>query len=144
MATQSGLDCKLYYDSTGSPTWVEITQAGDVTLTQSHVEISVSQRGRSNQEILLGQKTREISFEMKADKTSTVYEELRNAFNLKQSIFIAVMDGAVDTTGNEGVQLHTYVTNFTRNEPLAGNLTWSVTLKPAADAPAEPVWVEIA
>jgi hypothetical protein len=141
-AFQTGLSCKLYHDVAAS--WTLIEDAQDVTLSQTHQEATVNRRGSEDEETLVGQKVREISFDLTYDKTGVAYEALRDAYENATVIFMAVYDGAIATSGSEGLQVYCYVTEFTRNEPVNGAVTLSVTLKPAANATAAPVYAETA
>ena len=140
-----GLDHELHYDSAGVGvgTWAEIKKAQDVTLNQTHQETAVNDRSSDDEEYLIGQKVRSIDFQMTYNNAAAAYEALRDAFNNKTDIGIACMDGPIATSGSEGLQANMKVTQFTRNEPVNGVVTASVTLKPSAASSVRPAWVEV-
>lgn len=139
-----GLDAKLYHNtgSYGSPTWAEIQDAQDVSLTLESGEAEVKRRASTWTEFLAALKEAAIEFEMISDPSNTAdFQALRDAFLNRTAIEILCLDGAVDSTGNEGVRMTCLVTQFSRNEPLEEVLTFSVMLKPTPNDNAVPAWV---
>lgn len=146
MGFEVGIDCKVYYDASGvgGSTWAELTiVSGDPTLTMEHAEAEVKVRGNNWVRVLQSLTSATIQMDIAYDNTDAGYEALRNAFLNKTDIGIAMMDGAVESTGSEGLQADMKVMSFNRNEPIEGLVTVSVSLKPSADSDTDPDYVEV-
>lgn len=142
------LDAKIYVEPNGLsavPTWQEITDAENVTLSMTKQEASINNRASKNEKLLSGNKVREISFTITYDPADAQYETLRDAFENDTLIAIAAMDGNIATSGSEGLQMDVEVVQFNRQEPQNGPITVDVTVKPSARGTfAEPAYVEVA
>lgn len=147
MSFQIGLDAKFYVGSSDigdvGNTWTEVPEVEEITLNLETAEAEIKNRASDWVKILLGQKNASIDVTITYDKTDTEYDALRDAWLNKTDIAVAVMDGAIATSGNEGLQIDAKVTSFTRNEPLEEGLTINLTLRPSAESANEPDLVEI-
>lgn len=146
MAHVLGLDCKLYRNTAdyASPTWVEVSNARDVTLTLEAGEADVTTRANGGWEaIVAALRKGAVEFEMIWNKSDAGFAAIRTAFLNRTSIDFAVMDGAIATVGSEGLRATMAVIKFTRMEELAEAVKASVTLKPTY-ADHAPEWLTVA
>jgi len=146
MAIRLGMDCKLYYNSSGdwaSPVWVEIGNAKDVTLNLETGEADVTTRGNGGWRATIATlKEGSVEFEMIWDSEDTSFAAFRSAFFNNTSVEVAAMDGDITESGSSGLHAACSVTNFTRNEPLEEAVTASTTIKPTYSENA-PEWMEV-
>jgi len=150
MAYEMGIDGKLYYEAGGIPavpSWTEYDDVQEVTLSMEHDVGDVNNRASAWKKTLLGNTDVTIDVTATYDNADTNYDAFVTAFTGKSLIAIAVMDGDITTSGNEGLQLDCYVTQMSRNEGADGTMTVTFQLKPSAKkgaAAAEPSWATIA
>lgn len=149
MAIKLGLDAKLYLDdqaSYASPTWTEVTNCKDLTLTLEKNDADVTTRGGNGWRAIVGVlKDATIEFTMIWDTDDANFQIIKDAFlaTANTPVNIAVMDGDIETAGSEGFRALCIVTNFTRNEPLEEALTVDVSLRPTYFPADPPEWLEI-
>lgn len=144
MAAKLGLDAKIYHNTGtyGVPTWDEITDATDVTISIERSEVEIARRGTSWKKFLVALKDAGVDFELIYDPTNADFTAVRDAFLNATIIDMAIADGAIATTGTQYLRSEMYVTSFVRNEPLEDKLTLSVTVKPAESA-NDPTWTTV-
>jgi hypothetical protein len=149
MAIRLGLDAKLYLDdeaSYASPTWSEVTNCKDLTLTLEKNDADVTVRGNNGWRAIVGVlKDATIEFTMVWDTDDLNFQTIKDAFLAATNtpINVAVMDGDITTSGSEGLRALCIVTNFTRNEPLEEAITVDVSLRPTYFPADPPEWLEI-
>jgi hypothetical protein len=83
-----------------------------------------------------------IEFEMVWDTADDDFTALRTAFLTNAPIEFAVLDGASNATGSQGLRASMAITNFSRSEPLEEAIKVSVTAKPTYSANA-PEWMTV-
>jgi len=146
MSERRGLDAKLYRN-TGTydlPTWEELSNVKDLTLNLEKGEADVTTRANNGWRASVATlKDGSIEFEMVWDTEDAGFTAIKDAYFNDTSIELAVMDGDIETVGNQGLRASFVVTNFTRNEPLEEALTVNVTLKVAYSDHA-PEWMTVA
>jgi len=146
MSVKLGMEARLYRN-TGTyetPTWVEITNAKDVTLNLEKGEADVTTRANQGWRATVGTlKDGSVEFEMVWDTEDAGFTAIQEAYFDGTPVEVAVMDGDIATSGSQGLRATMAVTNFSRNEPLEEAITVSVTLKPTYAANA-PEWMEVA
>jgi hypothetical protein len=143
-----GLACKLYRNTGtfASPTWNEITNVKDLTLSLAKGEADVTVRGGNGWRQTVGTlKEADISFSMVWDPTDEDFEAIRDAFLNNTPLELLVVDGVVppasgDTT--QGLRADMSVLSFSRNEALEEAVTVDVTAKPTYSANA-PSWYDV-
>lgn len=147
MASVLGLEAKLYIDdqaSYASPTWAEVSNVKDLTLTLEKNLADVSTRGsggwRANRAVL---KDATIGFKMIWDTSDVNFQIIRDAFLDNEFVNVAAMDGDIETPGSEGLRAMCEVSKFTRNEPLEEALDVDVELKPAFFPSDPPEWLSV-
>lgn len=145
MGVKLGLDAKLYRNTGtyASPTWNEVKNVKDLTLNLEAGEADVSTRGnggwRANIATL---KDASLEFEMVWDTADDDFTAIRTAFLTNAAIEFAVLDGASNSSGAQGLRASMAITNFSRSEPLEEAIKVSVTAKPTYSANA-PEWMTV-
>lgn len=151
MAIKLGLDAKLYIDDEASyalPTWSEVTNCKDLTLTLEKSDFDVTVRGNNGWRAIVSVlKDATLEFKMIWDTDDANFVLIKDAFLATSfpanSINIAAMDGNIATAGSEGLRSIMIVSTFTRNEPLEEALTVDVKLRPSY-FPSDPTeWLII-
>jgi hypothetical protein len=147
-----GKDSKAYYSTTAigvtpatdTPadlTWVEVDIIRDATTNQEVGEADSSTRGTGGYKATESTlKDASIDLEIKWVSANAGMEALRDAYNNTTAIAMAFMDGAIATSGNQGLTANFAVTSFSRSEPLEGIVTVAITLKPSSVI----AWYEVA
>jgi len=136
MATlpQAGLDCKAYYNSgtNASPTWVEITDAIDVSFEYGTTTIPIKSRASINMAHLCGLINTGATFTLLHTLgTNTVRAALLGIISGRAPKQFAFMDQAIATTGAIGLKAYMFLEAMNANQPLEEGMTWDLTLKPA-------------
>lgn len=130
--TRVGTENKLYINTGthASPTWVLIGRAKDVSVPASKSEADVSRRESKNK------KTRGAQIEFGVDfgyqykaGTDDVLDDLRDSFLNGTPIELAVMDGAIATSGSKGWRMYVEVMEFPTEEPLTDGKTIAIATK---------------
>ena len=146
MAIKLGMNCKAYRNTGNyaSPTWNEITNVKDLSLNLEASEADVTTRGNNGWEAVVQTlKKATIEFGMVWDTGDADFTAIQNAFFSNTSIECAFMDGAIATTGNQGLRATFMVTGFSRTENLTEAVMANVTLKPTYATNA-PEWMTVA
>lgn len=134
---------KLYINSGtyATPTWDEVDLVKDVQLNMEKGEADVTVRKSGGwTETADGLISATIDFGMLYDTSDAQFNSIRSAFTGKTSIEVLVLDGAQDTTGNQGLRATCMVQSFNRSETLGEALMVEVSLKPTANDDAAPEW----
>ena len=141
-----GLDCKLYRNTAtySTPTWSEITNVRDLTLSVEKNSADVSIRGSTWRLKATTLKEASIEFEMIWDHASEDFTALQTAFLNNTTVDVAAMDGAITTAGTQGLRAIMNVEKFSREEPLEEAVKVKVTLTPAYDTTNLPTWMTVA
>ena len=145
MGVKLGMDAKLYRNtgSYASPVWNEVKNVKDVTLNLEAGEADVTTRGnggwRANIATLKGAT---LEFEMMWDTADDDFTAIREAFLNNTPIEFAVLDGASNQSGSQGLRASMAIINFTRSEPLEEAIKVSVTAKPTYSSTA-PTWMTV-
>ncbi|MCL2647562.1 MAG: phage tail tube protein [Phycisphaerales bacterium] len=146
MGIKFGLDAKLYYCVAGiggTPTWIELTNVKNVTLSLTKGEADVTTRANKGWRATAGTlKEGTIEFEMIWDTSDTGFVAVKNAYFNNSIIGIAAMDGPItgpDSNGSQGLWADCMITDFSRDEPLEEALGVKVTAKPTYST-NPPIW----
>ena len=141
MSVKLGLDARLYRNTAAyaSPTWNEVKNVKDLTLSLEAGEADVTTRGNGGWRATIATlKDGSLEFEMVWDTADDDFTAIRTAFLANGSVEFAVLDGAYNTTGSQGLRAAMAITNFSRSEPLEEAIKVSVTAKPTySDHPPE-------
>jgi hypothetical protein len=133
MSVKIGLEGKLFRNTATyeAPTWVEMKNVKDLTLSVEAGEADATTRGNNGWKATLATlKDGSIEFDMVWDTADAGFTAIRTAFFANTPIEFAVLDGNVATAGTQGLRASMAITKFSRNEPLEEAMTVSVTAKP--------------
>ena len=139
MAVKLGLDAKLFRNTGtfGTPTWNEITNVKDVTLSLEAGEADVTTRGNNGWRATVATlKDGSIEFEMVWDTADAGFTAIKNSYFNNTAISLLILDAA---TGGQGLDADFMVTKFTREEPLDEAIVVKVTAKPTLST-RSPTW----
>lgn len=142
MAIRLGMEAKIYRNTGtyASPTWVELANVRDVTVSLESGEADVTTRANNGWRATAATlKDASIEFEMVWDTDDAGFTAIKDAFFGNDTIELAVMDGNIGTAGSQGLRAECSITSFSRSEPLEEAITVSVTAKPTYSANA-PQW----
>lgn len=131
-----GIDCKLYQGVAGSLATTEIGNVKDVTINLELGEEDATTREAQGWEVtepILFSAS--LEFEMLWKPTDANFTALRTAFFSRAAIALAALDGA----SGQGLDADFRIVKFTRNEPIKGLVSVSVTAKPVFETRA-PSW----
>ena len=134
-----GKDCKIYYKTvllTGAPDangWTLLDIVKDVRLGLDKDEADVTIRANDGWKSTVGTlKDASIEFDIRWDTDDNGYRALRAAFMDDIEVAFAVMDGLMAGSASQGLASNMNVFKFERGEPLAGEATASITIKPSS------------
>jgi hypothetical protein len=142
MSMRLSINAKLYRNTGtyGSPTWAEVTNCGDLTLSDSYEEANVTRRGSAGYtETEPTLRTIELSFQVFNIASDADYLAFLAAHTGRTAIDMQVLDGDRITSGTRGVRASFKVVSFTRNQSLSDVQAFDVVMKPcqAANAPTD-------
>lgn len=154
MSAKLGMQAKLYrltvgvraaWPGAGAPAnLVELGNVKDVTLNLETGEADVTTRANSGWKATIATlKEGSVEFEMIWDPSDGGFTALKDAYFNNTSVALAILDGAKDVVGSQGLWADFSVTNLTREEPLEDAIKAKVTLKPTYSA-VPPAWVTVA
>jgi hypothetical protein len=145
MGAKLGLDGRLYRNTGtyASPTWNEVKNVRDLSISLEAGEASVTTRGNNGWEAVLGTlKKASVEFQMVWDSGDADVQAFRDAFLDRDTIECAVMDGDIAESGTEGLRATFVVLKFARSEALEEGMLIDVSIKPAYSANA-PEWMTV-
>src|SRR5687767_3650409 len=146
MSFKLGLDGKTYRNTGtyAAPTWNELKNIRDLTLSLEKGEADVTTRGNNGwRAIVATLKDASVEFELVWDTTDDDFIAIRDSYLNNTVLELAIMDGDITTSGSQGLRASFMVTNFSRGEPLEEAMLVSVTVKPTLAANA-PTWMTVA
>lgn len=141
MSVPVGPDLKVYYSTAGAggtPTWVELTIAQEVSWEPAWDEAEASTRGSRYKKFVPGMADVPVSIDILRVLTNTQYEAMRDAWKNRTTLGICIAGGDRTTTGVERFTADMFISGFAVSEPLAEASTVSLTLKVDARGTTEP------
>jgi hypothetical protein len=145
-----GLDCKAYYNSAtnASPTWVEITDAIDVSFEYGATQVEIKSRASINLGHLNGLIKHGATFTLLHTLgANTVRAALLGIVSGRTPKQFAFMDQAINTSNAVGAKSYYNLESMNGSQPLEEGMTWDLSLKPAhfieSAAKVEPAIVVI-
>jgi len=136
-----GFNGKLYFNTGtyGSPTWNEIVNVGDITMTDEAGQADIGIRSMNGFQIAVAG-LRKIGWEwvMVYDPADTDQTALRTAYAARTATEFLILDQANATVGSQGMRVTCMITKFARQEKLGEAMMVDVGIVPtyAANAPA--------
>lgn len=138
MAQTRTLTIGLYdhaYLNTGThdvPVWTEIDGVEDIDYTSKRAEVSAKLRRWMHEMTLLGQKQKELSFDLATEPANSVWVAFFNADLNGTAVEILLMyKGDSVTVGSKGHWLTVVVTKFDGSQKLEGVDVNAITVKPS-------------
>lgn len=145
MASVLGMNCKAYRNtaSYASPTWNEIVNVRDLSLSLEADEADVTTRGNNGWKATVQTlKDATVEFQMVWDTADADFTAFQEAFLDNTTIECAFMDGPISTNGQQGLRATFMVTNFSRTENLTEAVMVDVSLK-VTYADNAPAWYTV-
>lgn len=136
-----GFNGKLYYNAGtyGSPTWTEITNVGDVTMTDEAEQSAIGIRSMGGFKIAVAG-LRNVGWEWSSvyDPADTAQTALRTKYAARTPTEFLILDQSNGTAGSQGIRVTCMITKFPRQEKLSEAMMVDVGIVPtyAANAPA--------
>lgn len=129
----AGYLCKLYRNTAthATPTWSLITAVRDLDVARTRGELDSSTRDSKYKKYVAGMLDEGITFELTYRNGNADHGALNTAFEAGTAIEFAAMDGAIATSGQEGLRAYMIVTDFSHSQPLEDGVKVSVALKPS-------------
>jgi len=147
MTVKYGHEMKLYWCAAGiggTPTWSLASAVRNLKLTPDPVTVDASTRGGGAwKQTAVAMHDATVDFDLPWDSEDETLQALKAAYFGRTTVGVAVMDGAIDEAGSEGLWMDAAVVKFERDEPLEGEVTVAVSLKPGVSENA-PEWKVIA
>lgn len=129
------LDAKLYYSATlldgtnvASVSWVEMDNVKDVSYSLSHETADGTTRGNGGvRKNIATIKDLELTFTLDADTSVAWWSAIRTNFGARTPMAFAICDGDETAAGADGPAANFMITDFSREEPLAGDVVYNIT-----------------
>lgn len=127
-----------------TPTWNPLELVQDATLNLDADEADVTVRG-ANGWTQAEPTTRkaELTFQIMHDNANSDFTTLRDAFLNRTAMDMAVLDGAANASGAQGLRAMWKVFRFSRSEALRDAVVYEVTMKPSFETTNIPVWMNV-
>ncbi len=130
MANQDGISTKAYYGAAGVEATTELTGIVEDSIDASGVETEVTTKGASTKQYAVVNHDLPVTFRLLYDGSNTGHADIRTAFEGKSLISLLFLEGAKNVAGHKGVGGDYAITQFQRDAPLDGKITYAVTAKP--------------
>jgi hypothetical protein len=136
MAILRGVDCRLFYSTSGiTGSFTEATSVREVTTTESATQQDTTRRadgGTSTAQPGLIDRTLEVV--MPHDPADTAFQAFRTAYTTRAVIGVAALNGP--SSAGQGPLFDAHVTQFQDSQPIDDTSMVSVTFVPAPSANA--------
>lgn len=142
-----GFECVISRNtgaSWASPTWNPLELVQDATLSLDADEADVTVRGSSGwAQAEPTTRKAELTFQIMHDNANSDFTTLRDAFLNRSALDMAVLDGAANASGAQGLRAMWKVFRFSRSEALRDAVVYEVTMKPSFEVTNVPVWMTV-
>jgi len=129
---RAGRNGKLYYNAGthASPSWVLITRARDVEVTNEKDDVEIDDRASAHKKSIGGGKSLGLSFGYTHRiGTDTVFAVLLDSYNAGTAVQIAAMDGLITTAGQKGWRAFYEVFKLDQSQELNSTISYEVECK---------------
>tara|TARA_R100000808_G_C2150055_1_gene158618 strand:+ start:317 stop:775 length:459 start_codon:yes stop_codon:yes gene_type:complete len=148
-APQTGRNGILYYNSgtDASPTWVEVTEVGDVSIGEQNLE-TADFISRSTDWLLklASHFSAEVTLNLHHDTDETLFDAILGFFTGKTATIFAVADGAIATAGTHYFKIPALITAFSYEQEANEAENHELTLEPTyfleSGSLISPAWVQ--
>lgn len=142
MAIVTGLNCKLYRNTGtyGAPTWAEVENIKDLTLTQNSDTADASRRGSGGfKASVITLRDISVSFDMVYVSSDADWTTLKTAWINGTAIEFAIVNGGIASSGTKGIRGTFQLSQFEISQALNDIEMASVqlVLTDATNAPSE-------
>lgn len=117
--------------SFGSPTFTAVAGVQDLDVQDESTEANTTAKGMTIGVVSRGYRNVTVNFKLVYIKGDAGFSALATACKTPQPIHLLVLNGKSDTNGAIGYNGDWEVVKFSKGEPLDGQVTYDVTLKPA-------------
>ncbi len=140
-----GGECKLYRNSGtyGSPTWNEITNVEDLSMPNSKGRGEFKVRGSKYVKKRGAKIEAALNWKQIYDPGDDDFTVLLGSMNSGTILDLACVDGAIATSGTQGLRADMEVMEFPLDEPLESGVSIAVVAEVAISA-NEPTWMTVA
>jgi hypothetical protein len=145
-----GKSAKLYYNSAtnATPTWVEIKDAMDINMPMSKDKADVSTRRSGWRLHAAGLKDVGIEFDYLHNLgADTVFDALLAMYTGDTAKEFAALDGAVASSGTQGLRFFGLVFDMSVSQALAEGTKYAISVAPVrteeSSALVEPSWMDV-
>jgi hypothetical protein len=139
----SGTNARVAWSGTGQAGLTALGNTKDVTLNLEKGEADTTTRTNNGWKATVGTlKEASIEWEMVWDTDDAGFTAMQTAWLNDTNIALAVLDGAHNVTGSQGLWADCQIISFSRSEPLEEAMSVKVTAKPAYSALA-PEWAKV-
>ena len=153
MQVKIGWQCKMYYLSTGdrstfaadTANLTEIPDVGDLEVPNEMEEFEINIRRMGGfKAVVPTVRDVGLEFDLLKNTSDDGYTALQDAFLNRTSIALAILDGAKDADGTQGVYADFYVTKFGEPQNVKEGIVNKVRIAPApSDTAPEDVEVSV-
>ena len=155
MSCKTGFDGKVYYNDTATtytagagtyavPVWAEIPYVKDLSISSATDKLEDTDRGSTVKKYCSGQMDLECTMNLSYRAGTDEMRVLRDAHMDRETLEVAIMDGAIATSGSEGFRFHSKVFSHDWDQPMQDVMGIDVTLAPTYYADGgteiEPTW----
>lgn len=148
MPPVSGHKMKMYRNSGthASPTWTEISEVGDVSIPDLSMGMAELKRRANNftKNLATLIQAMAVEFRYHSGLGATMFGNLKTDFFAGTAREYAIMNGAIGTTGNQGLRMFAYVENFPWDQPLEDvpghDVRLAIAYAEEASAEVDPDW----
>lgn len=139
MSDKIGYECKMYYGAAAltsgqtavNGSYTELDAAKDVSLPLDKAEADMTTRANAGWKATRGGlKDGSLDFEMLWDPEDAGVQKIKAAFLANTTVLLAIMDGSIAVSDNEGFVANFEIMSFPVNQPLEEGVTIAVTAKP--------------
>jgi len=142
MTIKLGLDCDLYYQTTGTretwpatgaaPNLTEITNVKDVSIAVSKAEHDATTRAANGWEVIkTGLKSGQVEFQMLEDPDDAILTAIVTAFYANTTMAFAILNGDSATAGTRGLWADFEIVKCDEGQPIGDLATYDIAIKPA-------------
>lgn len=141
MALVNGIDCYVYYGTSGTQAASLLANVGNVTIPKGVVEadVTVKQSAFTLTDVVRLEVS--VSFDILADTSDAGFAALQTAYQTRGALSMLFCDGPKATAGTEGLDADFKVTQFDEAQDNSDRRRFNVTVKPTKSARA-PSWFE--
>lgn len=139
-----GLNAVTYRNTStyGAPTFVAIPELESVNVTPSYTEAESNSRASQFGVTAMTLAGVTITARLKVKPGNTNYEALMDAFALRQTVDLLILDGSNTTVGARGLRAECYLMQATDDQAITNRLYRDLEIR-LADTDNPPKWAKV-